>query len=65
MCIQNLDLQVLHSSSISVSTYCVPGPTQGARDPKMQKIQKDPGLKELTAVGETNVILKNTALYMF
>lgn len=65
LCVQNLDVQVLLSSSISVSAYCVPGTAQGARDPKMKKIQKYPGLKELTLLGETNIIFKNTIWYMF
>ena len=65
MCIQNLALQVLHSLSISVSAYWVPGTTQGARVPKMQKIQKNPGLKELTVAGKTSIIFKNTVLYIF
>ena len=42
-----------------MSTHCVPGTVRGARDPKVNDIQLDTGLKEFTLVEETNVVFKN------
>lgn len=42
-----------------MSTHCVPGTVQGARDSKVNDIQLDTSLKELTLVEETNVVFKN------
>ena len=52
-------MQFLLSSNTSMSTHCVPGTVQGARDPKVNNIQLDTGLKEFTLVEETNVVFKN------
>ena len=56
---QDFNLRFLLSLNTSLSTHFVPGTVWGTRDPKVNDIQLDTGLKKLTLMEKTNVVFKS------